>query len=346
MCSIEIDCTQGFFLTNCLKSCGICEEVTEPRMMALEPICIPVPQVTTAPPVNPIQALFDALSEILSLIEELTFAIESRIYELKALNNEPSLLNRFVRYFESGFEFQKEIRHSQFLLDEFHERFDEIINEFDQDPTNSNSVNEVLIDVRILVDEFVTLLPDLTYEDLEKLEDFLEKLRIFRMIIMASLDNLPTTTTTTVSTSIESTANPSTVEPTTTTPATTAPATTAHTTTAPATTAPVTTAPATTTPTTTEQSTANPSTVVPTSTEPATTESDTTSPATMAPATTIPTTTDPTISETTVSSGDVQFDEIMQFLESDTEYYLYPEYVSDPENYPDHDEILEFLDLF
>ena len=57
-----------------------------------------------APPVNPIQALFDALSEILSLIEELTFAIESRIYELKALNNEPSLLNRFVRYFESGFE--------------------------------------------------------------------------------------------------------------------------------------------------------------------------------------------------------------------------------------------------
>ena len=176
MCSIEIDCTQGFFLTNCLKSCGICEEVTEPRMMTIEPLCIPVPQVTSAPPVNPIQALFDALSEILSLIEELTFAIESRIYELKALNNEPSLLNRFVRYFESGFELQKEIRHSQFLLDEFHERFDEIRNEFDQDPTNSNSVNEVLIDVRILVDEFVTLLPDLTYEDLEKLKSIEEEI--------------------------------------------------------------------------------------------------------------------------------------------------------------------------
>ena len=54
MCSTEIDCTQGFFLTNCLKSCGICE-VTEVRMTP-EPICIPVPQVITAPPDNPIQA--------------------------------------------------------------------------------------------------------------------------------------------------------------------------------------------------------------------------------------------------------------------------------------------------
>ena len=67
ICSTEVDCEQGFFLTNCPKSCGICEDTEEP--MIPEPNCtILVPQITTvfavmslydefiAPPDNPIQA--------------------------------------------------------------------------------------------------------------------------------------------------------------------------------------------------------------------------------------------------------------------------------------------------
>ena len=120
---------------------------------------------------------------------------------------------------------------------------------------------------------------------------------------IATLNIVPTTTTTVApTTEAPTTVPPTTVAPTTIAPTTVAPTTVPATTVAPTTVAPTTVAPTTVAPTTVAPTTVAPTTVAPTTVAPTTVAPTTVAPTTVAPTTVAPTTVEPTSTSTSTTS--------------------------------------------
>ena len=172
MCNIDLNCDQGFFQEHCPMSCNLCTIEPNERAINENPsLCIAVSPIS-GQPTNTAETIREAGLEMKSLLDEMKTVVLAQFHE-KCLNlhvNPQAFIQEVMRMIMPGMDDEKQNLALKIeSLDAFKTELIGLREDYNGSRRNETNVLKVLDELRLIIDDLMVLLENVTPTDCDQL---------------------------------------------------------------------------------------------------------------------------------------------------------------------------------